>query len=343
MARTPHLSRRTWLALALCALAWGGTGCGHVRPAWVIEHPYAEVNWRRDRPHKANLHTHTTRSDGQAPPEVVVDRYAALGYTVLALTDHDFMKTEKTTWPWSDFGRDPATMGMVAIEGNEISRLHHIGSLFNAYGDARVASEEAALTEIGRHGGLAIMYHPGRHQKPVDWHVDRLRAHPQLLGLEIYNQGEKYPGDDRMWDAVVTALIDERPVWAFSNDDMHVPAAHLGHNWNVLLLRRLSAPAVREALERGRFFFVYAPKGHDGPPPPRVTSIAADPVAGSIRIEAEDCGRIEWISEGRVVHEGPVVAFDETPGLGRYVRAVLYAAEGGARLGTQPFVIRRVH
>jgi hypothetical protein len=341
MERAPCLSRRRWLALALCAMAVGSAGCGHARPAWEIDHPYARVDWSRAQFHKANLHTHTTRSDGQAEPEAVVDQYRALGYTVLALTDHDFMKTEKTTWPWSDFARDPATLGMVAIEGNEISRLHHIGSFYNDYGDAQVTSEDAALKEIGDRGGLAMMYHPGRHKKSVEWHVERFRTYPHLLGIEIHNQGDRYPGDDKLWDAVLTKLIDERPVWAFSNDDMHIPAAHLGRNWNVLVLPKLSDATVRAALERGLFFFVLAPRGHDGPPPPQVKAIRADPVTGSIRIEAEGAGRIEWISEGKVVHEGPLLTFADLPELGRYVRAVLYAAEGGARLGTQPFVLRR--
>src|SRR3712207_9245256 len=38
---------------------------------------------------KGNTHTHTTYSDGDSPPEVVVDWYAEHGYDFLFLTDHN--------------------------------------------------------------------------------------------------------------------------------------------------------------------------------------------------------------------------------------------------------------
>ena len=38
--------------------------------------------------YKANLHTHTTLSDGQVSAVEAVARYRQVGYQVLALTDH---------------------------------------------------------------------------------------------------------------------------------------------------------------------------------------------------------------------------------------------------------------
>lgn len=44
---------------------------------------------RDDRQFKANLHSHTTLSDGNLTPEQSVEAYKAHGYQVLALTDHE--------------------------------------------------------------------------------------------------------------------------------------------------------------------------------------------------------------------------------------------------------------
>ena len=41
--------------------------------------------------YKANLHCHTTVSDGSLTPAEVKDAYKAHGYSVIAYTDHDIM------------------------------------------------------------------------------------------------------------------------------------------------------------------------------------------------------------------------------------------------------------
>ena len=45
-----------------------------------------DVNWYR-----ANLHCHTTVSDGQLTPEEVKDAYKAQGYSIVAYTDHELL------------------------------------------------------------------------------------------------------------------------------------------------------------------------------------------------------------------------------------------------------------
>ncbi|MBO5837873.1 MAG: PHP domain-containing protein, partial [Oscillospiraceae bacterium] len=41
--------------------------------------------------YKANLHTHTTCSDGVLTPEQVRDAYKEKGYSILAITDHSYI------------------------------------------------------------------------------------------------------------------------------------------------------------------------------------------------------------------------------------------------------------
>jgi hypothetical protein len=334
------LSRFVAAVIPILIVAAGLTGCASRGAKWNIQNPYAGIDWAKYQQHKANFHTHTTLSDGSGTPQEVIDRYHALGYTILALTDHDTMGTGRTTWPWQAFDRDPKTLGMVAIEGSEISRVHHIGSYFNDYGDVGVDSENAVIKEIGRRGGLAVMFHPGRYWKPVEWYVEMYRAYPQLIGFEIYNQGDRYPNDRKTWDAILTDIVTERPVWGFSNDDMHNPGTQLGHNWNVMLLPELEVEWVRRGMENGAFFFVYAPDDHNGALLPVIKSITVDLQKGVINIDATGYEKIEWISQGVIVHRGDRVNLSELSNLGGYIRAEIRGANSGSIVGTQPFRIQ---
>jgi predicted metal-dependent phosphoesterase TrpH len=168
------------------------TTCGR-GPAVHIENPYAGVDWSSDGQYKSNLHTHTTVGGARDEPQTVIDRYRELGYGILALTDHDDDSLAEPTWPWQEYDREPETVEMVAIQGNEISEVHHIGSHFSDYGDPEVESEEEALEEIGRRGGTALFHHPGRYSKGVDWYVEMYRRYDHLLGQEVYNRNERYP------------------------------------------------------------------------------------------------------------------------------------------------------
>lgn len=332
-----------WIAVFLL------TSCRGPQPQFLIQDPYASVDWDRHGRYKANFHTHTTMSDGAAPPEEVIDGYRELGYAILAITDHDTLgpgrdrehpERSSSTWPWQKYGRNPEALGMFAVQGNEISRVHHMGSYFNDYGDAEVKSEQEAIEEIGRRGGLAMLFHPGRYKRPVEWYVDMYRRYDHLVGLEVYNQGDRYPEDRKTWDAILTEIMPTRAVWGFSNDDMHSPETQLGRNWSIMLLPELSADWVRRAMKEGLFYFVYAPEGHDGPTPPVIRSVTVDARAGTIEVQASGHDSVEWISEGKTVHQGERLSLADLPEIGIYFRAAIHGP-GGTVAGTQPFRVRR--
>lgn len=303
--------------------------------------PYAGVDWDATQRHRSNFHTHTTLSDGHQPPEHVIDLYHELGYTVLALTDHDTLGPAATTWPWSTFGRDAAELGMLAIEGNEISKLHHTGSYFNSFGEPDLVSDEQALREIGERGGLAVFFHPGRYKdKTIEWYADLYRRHDHLVGFEIYNQTDRYPIDRARWDELLTVLMPDRPVWGFSNDDMHVPENHLGFSWNVMLVTRLDEPAVRQAMETGRFYYVHDPDGPGGAAPPTLDRVTLDPDSTTITLETTGTDRIDWISRGKIIHQGNHIDLTQFPDAQRYIRAELHGPDQTIA-GTQPFAIHR--
>jgi hypothetical protein len=308
------------------------SGCATA--SWDINNPYAEVDWKQTQRVNANLHTHTKESDGHMEPATVIDEYRKLGYGALALTDHN-----KVTWPWETYERDSAQLEMIAVQGAEASRHHHICTYFcNVPG---TKSEEGTLANVREQKGIAVMNHPGRYKWTTEEYTALYRTWDELVGMEIFNQGDRYPKDREAWDKVLTVLMPEgRPVWGLSNDDMH-QRPHLGRNWNVLLLPEFSPKAVRTAIEKGAFFFAYSPNGHENDKLPAISSIVVDSRKGTIQIETANEANISWISEGRIVHQGAMIDLTTTPGLHGYIRAMIYAPDEKSLVGTQPIGIRR--
>ena len=333
---------------------------------WEIRNPYQTVDWSDYGQYKANFHTHTTISDGRLNPQNVVDIYHSLGYAILAITDHNFV-----TWPWTDFSglpesnrsrerianepetmpenlifenRDPDGLGIIAIQANELSRHHHMGSFFNDHNEApygtRVenrVTEQESLDAVANKNGIAMLYHPGRYDRTAEWYTNLYLKNDHLFGLEVYNQGDRYPNDRVIWDSILSVTMPERPVWGYSNDDMHA-RRNLGYNWNIMILPELTLDWVRKGMENGLSFFVYAPSGHNGPEPPTIHSIDVNQQEGVIKITASGADSIQWISNGNVVFEGNEINLNELEGLGSYVRAVIFGAENSI-IGTQPFGI----
>ena len=71
--------------------------------------------WRHTRPRwlKCALHAHTTLSDGVLSPDALKDVYAAQGYDVLAITDHD---VDGAGGRYGD---------MLILPGNEVTQSDH--------------------------------------------------------------------------------------------------------------------------------------------------------------------------------------------------------------------------
>ncbi len=331
----------------------------HCAAAWTIDNPYEIVDWEAYGQYKANFHTHTTHSDGRMHPHTVVDEYHALDYSILAITDHNAV-----TYPWTAFSelsmselsvsrmeeaprtmpetteyenRDPEALGMIAVQGNELSRHHHMGSFFSDHDGT--TTEEESLEATAAKNGITMLYHPGRYDRPVEWYVDLYDRYDHLFGLEVYNSGDRYPGDRELWDAILQETMPERPVWGYSNDDMHSLMA-LGRNWNVLLLPGLTTEWVRYGMLNGLSYFSFAPRGQRGAPPPVIEAIHVDQENATIEIKATGYETIHWISSGEKVHEGSKVDLNALETVGPYIRAKLHGEEDSVT-GTQPFGIRK--
>lgn len=334
------------------ALLLGLIGCSMPEhPVTVVINPYQDVDWEHNGRHRGNFHTHTTEWGGKVEPAEVIDRYHDNEYDILALTDHN-----KATWPWSAFGRDPEALGMVAVPGNELSRHHHTLSLFSDF-ENETKDLETSLTQIDERGGLSVLAHPGRYWKLEegkvpdevrDRYVAHYKKHDSLIGMEVVNQGDRYPRDRALWDAVLTELMPEQPIWGMANDDSH-KILHIGLNQTIMLLPEHTEQAVRQALETGSYYFATVtphPQNERDPAGiPVIHHTDHDKKTNVITIHADcggeplDDGAFSWMSAGgKVIAQGPTLALNEVEGLSKYVRAEIRGT--GGTTFTQPFGLR---
>ena len=323
-------------------------------PKALVLNPYQNVNWASFNKYKANLHTHTTNSDGSVHAHLVIDAYHAANYDILAITDHN-----KITWPWTNLSainsnyenRDPEVLGMLAIEGNELSGAHHTGSYINAVSGSGAVLNDAfnTMTSInglgafkhpGRYWNVSTSYSPGQ-QYSLDWYQDFYERFPVIVGMEVYNQGDRYPNDRVLWDELLTRMMPERPIWANSNDDMH-SVGHYFRNYNYMLMPELTEEAFSTSMKEGASFFAYENPANGNPLTPFIDSVKVDKINHTITIHAKDYTSIEWISgvigtgasrTQNVVATG--ASFSYTSFTQPYVRAVVINSNG--RLYTQPF------
>lgn len=231
----------------------------------VFISPYDNINWDDVKFYHANFHAHTNLSDGLLSPEDVIKIYQENNYHILAFTDHDNMRNYQVTWPtdiYSDIKEDENSFlfpgqEFLLIKGNEISDVHHIGSLFNDYGGGTL-SEVSDLKEISLRNGWAILFHPGRYNYDLKFYKDLFNKFPSLVGLEVYNQNDRYPKDRELWDFLLDELLPERIFWAFAGDDMHDPKLNFSFNRNIFPLESLNEDNLRKSIRTGSFFFFKA-------------------------------------------------------------------------------------
>ena len=338
----------------------------------LYNNPYQAIDWASVNQYKSNMHTHTTQSNDpieKFTTAYVVDRYHAAGYKILALTDHDYC-----TYPWNLFpqmmsgiaARNAKALGMLAVPGNELSKDNtnswdeRTGGQFNHHNDfftGRHGQEFATLQESYAYtyalGGMQIINHPGQYwnlstsyseteKNGPGWHATNFKTYPSLVGLEVYNQGNRRPNDRILWDQILERTMPERPVFGYSGDDTHNDE-QLFRNYNMMLMEELTTEELKDAMRKGESYFCYEPKGSGEGKAPRITNIVVDETKKTITIETN--GTVSWIYGTDMTSSSASSTRSSVVGIGKsfcyegyqgaYVRAFITNAYG--ETCTQPF------
>ena len=241
-------------------------------PAAIVEEapvgmrPHFQRNFDVTSFRRGNLHTHSSKSDGDSTPADVYAWYRTHGYHFLIITDHNTFTNpaEHDTEPHSDF---------LAIGGEEVTmrgagREVHMNALCTkrvvpggTFPSAGQALAHGVL-EIRSAGGIALINHPN-----FTWGVKSsdLAAAAGSNLLEIYSGHPFVPSNGRpgtpsheaMWDITLTEGLDYMGV---AVDDMHrlrndrFRGSRPGRAWVEVFAEKLETATICEALENGMLY-----------------------------------------------------------------------------------------
>ena len=210
---------------------------------------------------RGNLHTHTTNSDGDSPPDEVAAWYRDAGYDFLVLSDHDVL-----TLP-----ADHAAVAgpMLLVPGEEVSAGDiHVNALGIAQAVAPIIADTAAETlqanvdAVRAAGGVPSVNHPNFRWQLQPSDLAALRA----CGLfEVHNAGPEtnnlgrpgHPSHDALWDLV---LSSGHRFYGVAVDDAHHfrvwgrPYSNPGRAWVEVRAARLRTSDLLTAIEAGDFY-----------------------------------------------------------------------------------------
>ncbi|MCL2300582.1 MAG: hypothetical protein FWC27_10615 [Firmicutes bacterium] len=363
------------LALALLAAIFAIGACA--AEDIVITNPYENVDWSEYTPRRAQLHTHTTASDGKQTMAEALESYYGAGYDFVAVTDHGLMdrgwakpnyrpvfkafwnlfskkkihiqglSEERLREMTEGVGRDGRGMLRVpfGIEHNHPTKKMHLNSWFVDWGNVIPGGDRdyaAVVRNIDRKGGLVQINHPSdtRYIRELDdgaWSID------DYYIKKIQRLLEKYPA---LLGIELKAETD-RVLWdmllsnlAPTGRNVFGTATSDSHNWDSVDTRWVWALMPEPTVENLRECLETGAF---------LSAVRIDDreqpmitniaVQGdTITITAEHHSEIRWVSNGEVIAAGETLSLTENKAkLGAYVRAEI-AGEGGT-LCTQPFLL----
>lgn len=299
--------------------------------------------------YKGNTHTHTTYSDGDSPPEVVVDWYAEHGYDFLFLTDHNAIIPDDHLARLQRGGLaiwqgEEVTMAAVHVNGLGLRETILPKQPGSSAREREVIEGRAerirwAVERILAQGGVAHVNHPN-----FLWalSIDDLLEAGDFGLMEVANGhnlvgnlgDDEHPSTESLWDRLLSA---DRRVWGVASDDAHHfrrwgdAYANPGRGWLQVEADSDRMTDILEGMRAGRF---YASSGLE------LALYEAD--RSALRLElADDAAHFDLIGRGGEVldrAEGTGARFAMPDGLGGYVR-VRATDLVGRQLWTQPLFL----
>jgi len=235
--------------------------------------------------YKANLHMHTTESDGRMTPEETKAYYKDHGYSIVAFTDHDiiaphhylndenfltitsmetyfntslFRKIDYDfvqTYHLSFFAKDPDNFECPAFSERYIERSHSLKFVKDEskkYDYDREYTQEfinKLIKECNEKGFLVSYNHPM-------WSLQNFRDYCDLEGLwgvEVSNTAGAVACMPDNEQAFIDFLRDGKQVFPICADDAHSTASACG-GWVMVKADKLEYKTVMTALEKGDFY-----------------------------------------------------------------------------------------
>jgi hypothetical protein len=199
------------------------------------------------------LHAHTTNSDGEMSPEMLVRHYEWAGFDVLAITDHWVRTVERSTRKLLVI---PSTELNAVVAGDDAHVLA-LGVEADPDPPDEFAPLPAVVAWILENNGvpyLAHTYWSGLRTR--DW-----EACAGLVGIEVWNTGcelEIGRGDSSLhWDE---ALEAGHALHALATDDSHHPGYDSGFAWTWVRAPEKTQASVLDALRAGAFYGSTGPR-----------------------------------------------------------------------------------
>jgi hypothetical protein len=292
-----------------------------VQDSWTLPFTIANPYSRAGQYRKGELHTHSTFSfDGwdSVHPGDLGHAYARLGYSFVAITDHDVISNPREL-------NSDSFLIVPAYEST--SESGHITSLFARRVAIPDQPAQDRLDFMREDGAMAILNHP---TWQVGWSGTDLRSLQGCFAVEIYNgmtsNDSRAERAIRMWHDLLNARGYGSRLWAVATDDAHSLQA-IDRGWVMAKLPTLSDEALEDALRNGAF---YASNG------PSFGVIGV--MNGAITASSADAQTIRFIDQDmNVVAEGPPTWSGYFPRTGdKWIRVEAVTADGHTAW-SQPF------
>lgn len=235
--------------------------------------------------YKANLHCHTTISDGEKTPEEIKELYVARGYQIVAYTDHEVLvlhddlndesflampgyeiqiygdmelpKPLRRVCHLNLYPKDSQNNVMPFYNHEDVMKIDRLPDISKAVyaGDGKEPKEYSAnglnrLIAKARDAGFIVSYnHPIWSREPAEIYT----ALKGIYAMEIYNHGTSMTHDAFAGNIYDEMLISGQRIGCISTDDTHEECDMFG-GFTMIYSDSLEHRSVIKALEDGDYY-----------------------------------------------------------------------------------------
>ncbi|MBE5743694.1 MAG: PHP domain-containing protein [Clostridiales bacterium] len=223
--------------------------------------------------YKANLHAHTTFSDGKMSPLEMKNLYKKNGYSIMAITDHskfiyhkdlddkDFLNIAGFEADFNFYNPDGTTTKRKTCHVNFFSKNPETAEVLpqNKTYDINIINNY--IRDMAEKGWVAMLNHPAWSQQGME-EVNTIKG---FLGMEIYNHGcNVIYNNGFTHDWFRSYISSGNKIYAFATDDVHCGVQangepNKGDNDSCGGYINVSMPSLTyenffDAIENGRFY-----------------------------------------------------------------------------------------